>query len=148
MRLTVLGSCGAWPEPGGACSGYLLEQDGYRLVIDLGYATLPRLTGYVDAHAVDAVVISHGHPDHCADLNPLLRARALSDDPPLPLPVFAPAGALDAVLALDRPQTLAGSYQVHELAPGATLSSDRLRCAQGCCRTGSPISASGSPPAA
>src|ERR1700722_15293702 len=121
MRLTVLGSCGAWPEPGGACSGYLLEQDGYRLVIDLGYATLPRLTGYVDAHAVDAVVISHGHPDHCADLNPLLRARALSDDPPLPLPVFAPAGALDAVLALDRPQTLAGSYQVHELAPGANL---------------------------
>ncbi len=43
MRLTVLGSCGAWPEAGQACSGYLIEHDGFRLVVDLGYATLPRL---------------------------------------------------------------------------------------------------------
>ena len=32
MRLTVLGGCGAWPEPGQACSGYLVEHDGFRLV--------------------------------------------------------------------------------------------------------------------
>jgi ribonuclease BN (tRNA processing enzyme) len=42
-RLTVLGSCGAWPEPGRACSGYVLEHAGFRIVIDLGYgsATAP-----------------------------------------------------------------------------------------------------------
>ena len=34
MRLTVLGGCGAWPEAGQACSGYLVEQDGFRLLID------------------------------------------------------------------------------------------------------------------
>src|SRR5215471_6802582 len=103
MRLTVLGGCGAWPEAGQACSGFLVEHDGFRLVVDLGYATVPRLLELVAAEQVDAVFISHGHPDHCADLNPLLRARAMAEHPPSPLPVYAVPGALDAVLALDRP---------------------------------------------
>ena len=121
MRLTVLGGCGAWPEPGLACSGFLIEHDGFRLVADLGYATVPRLLTRIDASEVDAVYISHGHPDHCADLNPLLRARALGENRPAPLPVYAPARALDAVLALDRPETLAGSYQVHALERGESF---------------------------
>jgi ribonuclease BN (tRNA processing enzyme) len=121
MRLIVLGSCGAWPEPGEACSGFLVEHDGFRLVVDLGYATMPRLLQRIGAEEVDAVFISHGHPDHCADLSPLLRARALRADPPPPLPVYAPAGALDAVLALDRPETVGGSYQVHTAEGGQEL---------------------------
>jgi ribonuclease BN (tRNA processing enzyme) len=121
VRLTVLGSCGAWPEAGQACSGYLVEHDGFRLLLDLGYAVVPRLLERLSAGQVDAVFISHGHPDHCADLNPLLRARALRDDPAPPLPVYAPPGALDAVLALDRPGMLAGAYQVTEFQPGGLL---------------------------
>jgi ribonuclease BN (tRNA processing enzyme) len=70
------------------------------------------------AERVDAVLVSHGHPDHCADLNPLLRARALGDAPPPPLPVYALPGALDAVLALDTPGMLAGAYTVREFAAG------------------------------
>jgi ribonuclease BN (tRNA processing enzyme) len=116
MRLTVLGGCGAWPEPGSACSGYLVEHDGFRLLLDPGYATMPRLPG-----PVDAVFVSHGHPDHCADLNPLLRARALSADPPAPLPVYAPPGALDVVLALDRPGMLDDAYALHEVTPGESF---------------------------
>src|SRR6266516_6873659 len=121
MRLTVLGSCGAWPEAGRACSGFLVEHDGYRLVVDIGYAVVPRLQEHVGVGDVDAVVISHGHPDHCADLNPLLRARVLRDDPFPPLPAWAPPGALDAVLALDRPGMLSGGCVVHEIADGAEL---------------------------
>ncbi|MFR0355709.1 MBL fold metallo-hydrolase [Streptomyces sediminimaris] len=118
MRLTVLGGCGAWPTAVQACSGYLVEYDGFRLLLDPGYATLPRLLHRHTADAVDAVLVSHGHPDHCADLNPLLRARGLSDDPPPPLPVYAPHGALDAVLALDGPRMLAAAYRLHEFTPG------------------------------
>ena len=85
MRLTVLGGCGAWPAADQACSGYLVEHDGFRLLIDPGYAILPRLLQGIDADKVDAVLVSHGHPDHCADLNPLLRARTFRDDrPPAP----------------------------------------------------------------
>jgi ribonuclease BN (tRNA processing enzyme) len=70
---------------------------------------------------IDAVFISHGHPDHCADLSPLLRARALAEDPPAPLPVYALPGALDAVLALDRPGMLAGAYDLREFSAGRHL---------------------------
>jgi ribonuclease BN (tRNA processing enzyme) len=121
MRLTVLGGCGAWPAAGQACSGYLVEHDGFRVLIDPGYAVLPRLLTVCDASAVDAVLVSHGHPDHCADLNPLLRARSLRDDPCATLPVYAPAGALRAVLALDRPGMLDSAIDLHEFEPGATF---------------------------
>src|SRR4029077_17366645 len=88
VRLTVLGGCGGWPAAGLACSGYLVEHDGVRLRIDPGDATVPPLLAVVGAGAGGAVLVSHGHPDHCADLNPLLRARAMNDEPPPALPVF------------------------------------------------------------
>jgi ribonuclease BN (tRNA processing enzyme) len=122
VRLTVLGACGAWPEPGQACSGFLVEHDGFRLLVDAGYATVPRLLERVAASQVDAVFISHGHPDHCADLNPLLRARLLGDEPAPPLPVYALPGALDAVLALDGPDMLAGAFTLRELTPDRRVS--------------------------
>ena len=124
MRLTVLGGCGAWPAAGQACSGYLVEHDGYRVLIDPGYAVVPRLLQVIDADEVDAVLISHGHPDHCADLNPLLRARVLRDDlvPGAPaLPVYAPPEALRAVLALDRRGMLDDAISLHEFEPGETF---------------------------
>ena len=123
MRITVLGGSGAFPTADQACSGYLVEHEGFRLLVDPGYATLPRLLAHMAADLVDAVLISHGHPDHCADLNPLLRARALRDeDLPPALPVYALPRATDAVLALDRPGMLADAYTLHEFRAG-----DRLR---------------------
>jgi ribonuclease BN (tRNA processing enzyme) len=89
-------------------------------VVDAGYATVPRLLQWITADEVDAVFITHGHPDHCADLNPLLRARVYTDDPaPAPLPVYAPPGALDAVLALEPSPWLNTARTVHELTEGA-----------------------------
>jgi ribonuclease BN (tRNA processing enzyme) len=121
MKITVLGSCGAWPAAGEACSGFLVEHDGFRLLVDAGYATLPRLLRHTPAEAIDAVLISHGHPDHCADLNPLLRARTLRPDRPEPLPLHAPPGALDAVLALDEPGMLDDSYVLREIDIGESF---------------------------
>lgn len=118
MKLTILGGAGAWPPAGGACSGYLVEEAGFRLLVDPGYAVVPRLLELIAADAVDAVLVSHGHPDHVADLNPLLRARALRDVPAAPLPTFALPGALRAVLALDRPGMLDDALDLREFDAG------------------------------
>lgn len=119
----MLGGCGGWPAAGGtACSGYLVDHDGFRVLIDPGYATFPRLLEHCDAAAVDAVLVSHGHPDHCADLNPLLRARALAERRAPRLPVHAPPGALTAVLALDRPGMLDDAFELREFVPGSAFS--------------------------
>ena len=86
--------------------------------MDPGYATLPRLLEITPARDVSAVLVSHGHPDHCADINPLLRARALDDRVVPPLALFALANSLDAVLALDEPSMLQNAYAVHAFDPG------------------------------
>jgi ribonuclease BN (tRNA processing enzyme) len=129
MRLTVLGGSGAWPAPGGGCSGYLVEHDGFRLLLDPGYATVPRLLGLLPAAEVDAVLVTHGHPDHCADLNPLLRARVLGGGAPV-LPVHALPGALDAVLALDEPPMLDAAYELHDLAATTQIGPFAVRSAR------------------
>ncbi|WP_412741872.1 MBL fold metallo-hydrolase [Krasilnikovia sp. MM14-A1004] len=122
MRITVLGGLGAFPDRDQGCSGYLLRHDGFTMLIDPGYATLQPLLTRCAPGDVDAVVVTHGHPDHCADLHPLLRARALSGGAVQPLPLYAPAGALDAVLALDSHDVLNGAYRVHELPlPGDVI---------------------------
>jgi ribonuclease BN (tRNA processing enzyme) len=95
-----------------------VEHDDFRLLIDPGYATLPRLLEVTGAETIDAVLISHGHPDHCADLHPLLRARTLRDDPSPALTIHTLPAAIDKVLALDRPGMLEDAYSVRELAAG------------------------------
>jgi ribonuclease BN (tRNA processing enzyme) len=109
MRLTVLGGAGGYPPAAGACSGYLIEHDGFRLLVDPGYAIVPRLLEIVPAGAIDAVLVSHGHPDHVADLNPLLRARLMGDDDAPQLPAYALPDALSRVLALDQITALNGA---------------------------------------
>jgi ribonuclease BN (tRNA processing enzyme) len=103
-RLVVLGGCGAWPEPGRACSGFLLEHDGFRVALDLGYGTLSRLLallGSTTAVGLDAVVVTHDHPDHVVDLHGLFRAR-LYDGQQLPrISLYAPEAVLERVAGLE-----------------------------------------------
>jgi ribonuclease BN (tRNA processing enzyme) len=117
-RLTVLGSCGAFPEPGRACSGFLVDWDGYRLVLDLGYATLPRLLTHWPDGAVDAVVVTHEHPDHCIDLHGLFRIRLYGGAREPKLPLYCPPGVLDRLSGLEPDVDLRWVFDVHPL-PGS-----------------------------
>jgi ribonuclease BN (tRNA processing enzyme) len=103
-RLVVLGSCGAWPEPGRACSGFVLEHDGVRIVVDLGYGTLPRLLsllGSPAADGIDAVIVTHAHPDHMVDLHGLFRARWFGRRGAPAIPLFAPESVLARLFSLE-----------------------------------------------
>ncbi|MBV9003387.1 MAG: MBL fold metallo-hydrolase [Solirubrobacterales bacterium] len=106
-RITILGGCGGWPEPGRACSGFVIEHEGYRLVLDLGYGTLPRLLGLLRsavADGLDAVVITHEHADHMVDLHGLFRARWLGLTDPPTIALYAPESVLGKVVALEDPE--------------------------------------------
>ncbi|GAB3436965.1 MBL fold metallo-hydrolase [Actinophytocola sediminis] len=115
--MTVLGSCASWPEPGRACSGFLVEYDGFRVVLDLGFATLPRLLAHCPNGAVDAVVITHAHTDHCVDLNGLLRVRHYGERTHERIPLLCPPGVADLVDALEPRPRLAELFDVRAL-PG------------------------------
>jgi len=97
------------------------------LIVDLGYATMPRLLEWIAPVQVDAALFSHGHPDHCADLHPLLRARVLRPAPPVALPVYTLPGALDRVLALDGPGAMDDACRLHDYTPGDGFEIGRFR---------------------
>jgi ribonuclease BN (tRNA processing enzyme) len=104
-RLVVLGSCGGWPEAGRACSGFVVEYEDVRVVLDLGYGTLPRLfdlTGSSTGDGIDAIVITHEHPDHLVDLHGLFRARWFGQTNPPAIPLYAPESVIDQVAGLER----------------------------------------------
>ena len=70
MRITVLGKSPAWQDAGGACSGYLIEEGDFALLLDCGNGVFSKLRHYRDYVDVDAVLISHLHADHLLDLVP------------------------------------------------------------------------------
>lgn len=67
MELTVLGCYGPFPPAGGACSGYLLEEEGCRVLLDCGNGVLSRLQYRMQYWELNAVLLSHLHSDHVSD---------------------------------------------------------------------------------
>ena len=71
LKLTVLGCSGSYPGPSCACSGYLVQGGGVSVVVDFGPGSMANLQEHVSIGQVDAVVLSHSHPDHWIDLSGL-----------------------------------------------------------------------------
>lgn len=92
MDLTILGCGAAYPRAGGACSGFLFSNDDSHVWVDAGNGTFSRLQEVISYHDIDALVLTHGHADHVADVLPLM--YALGFDPQHPatsrVPVYAP----------------------------------------------------------
>jgi ribonuclease BN (tRNA processing enzyme) len=128
VLLTVLGCSGSAPGPHAACSGYLVEADGFLLGVELGNGTLAELQAVRDPFALDALLFSHLHPDHCADFSALTVLRryhpAPSRDPRVHrLPVHAPSEAPGRFAAAYCPdeaerddEDLGDVYEFHPLA--------------------------------
>jgi ribonuclease BN (tRNA processing enzyme) len=67
LSVTVLGNSGSYPGPGSACSGYLVEGGGVSVLVDAGPGTMANLQEHLALDQLDAVVLSHSHPDHWTD---------------------------------------------------------------------------------
>ncbi|WP_407389511.1 MBL fold metallo-hydrolase [Carnobacterium jeotgali] len=77
MKLTILGFWGGYPTKNSGTSSYLLETENYHLLIDVGSASLIALENHLDPLELDAVILSHYHYDHIADLGVLQFTRQL-----------------------------------------------------------------------
>lgn len=109
----MIGCSGSFPGPDSAASSYLVEADGFRLLMDLGAGALGALQRYADLYAIDAVCISHLHGDHCLDLCSYSVARLYHPDGRQPrIPVYGPSqteARLSQAYAADPAQAVAGS---------------------------------------
>ena len=92
MRLIVLGCAGSFPGPESPCSSYLVDADGFRLLIDFGNGAMTPLQRFVGLYNIDAIMLTHLHADHMFDACTYIVARRWAPGgpfPPLPLSGWA-----------------------------------------------------------
>lgn len=97
MRLRVLGSSGTYPSAGAPASGFLLEHGESSIIMDLGPGAFTAFSGIGAIDQVDALMISHGHLDHCSDLLAWYHAGRYGVVRRPPITAFAPDGVFDRV---------------------------------------------------
>jgi ribonuclease BN (tRNA processing enzyme) len=120
MQLTVLGAGPAYTDRQGATgASYLVEAGGTAILLDLGQGSFPRLAAAIEPSRLDAVVVSHLHPDHFIDLIPLRHYLAYEFAPSRRLRVLGPANLADRIDALHaRPGFTAEALDCVQLGSG------------------------------
>jgi ribonuclease BN (tRNA processing enzyme) len=120
MRLTVIGCSGSFPGPDSPASSYLLEAEGFRLVIDMGNGALGVLQRHAELFGIDAICVSHLHADHCIDLSSYWVARQYAPQGPRPpIPVYGPQGTTDRIAGIcgEKADSIRARFDVRNLSP-------------------------------
>jgi ribonuclease BN (tRNA processing enzyme) len=100
IDVIVLGSSAMYATQERACSGYLVNIDGKKLLLDAGAGVWRNLIGHLDYDKIDGVLLTHRHPDHTTDLFQVFHARRYGGADALPhIPLWAPAETLERVNA-------------------------------------------------
>lgn len=131
MRLVVIGCSGSMPGPASAGSCYLVEHEGFRLVVDLGNGSLGALQQHIELPQIDAIVLSHLHADHCVDMTSLYVAHtygpyAFSGR----IPVYGPSDSADRLARAYGMRSSAGmvsAFEFRDLASAAAIGPFRAR---------------------
>jgi ribonuclease BN (tRNA processing enzyme) len=126
MKLRIVGCSPAWPNPGGAQSGYLVEDVGRRLLLDCGPGVLARLREWEDWPRVDAIAITHWHLDHWGDLVPWVWAAQFGPARELAAPeLWVPPGGRaflsELGARLGRPQMFEQAFDLREFERGTVF---------------------------
>lgn len=131
MRLVVVGCSGSFAGPDSAASSYLVRTEHagrtWNLLLDLGSGALGPLQRWVDPASLDAVALSHLHPDHCADLLGLYVTRRYRPDGPAPqrLPIHGPAATAERLAQMYHglePGGMEGEFDIRVVADGTPFS--------------------------
>lgn len=136
MRVTVLGKSPSWQDAGGACSGYLVEEESTCVLIDCGNGIFGKLRRVRDYTRTDAIVVSHMHADHFFDLIPYAFALSYAprqqpvpiarwkgvETPPRPL-LYLPPGGREVVNTIVEsigvPDLIESAFDLREYDPEA-----------------------------
>lgn len=126
MKLTILGSSGGYPGPKNPSSGFLVEHAGARLWIDAGHGTFSALQRLVDFTAVDAILISHVHADHCVDLYAFNIAMRFHEQGVLRRSLYCPLEVWERMPLLlgdppDGEKSFSQSFDFHPTEAGGTI---------------------------
>lgn len=122
MRLTVIGCAGSYPGPDSPASSYLVEADDgsrtWRILLDLGSGALGKLQQISDPLAIDAVFLSHLHPDHWFDMSGYYVLRKYHPAGAQPrIPVYGPRGTarrMAEAYGLPANPGMSQEFDVHE----------------------------------
>lgn len=125
MELTIIGSAGTFPAPASGCSSYLVEHDGFRLLLDMGNGSMGALQQACGLLAPDALVVSHLHGDHYLDLITYTYARRYHPKGEAPvLPVYGPTNIRNAIVraySRDVEELINGVYDIHPVERDQTI---------------------------
>lgn len=121
MQFEVLGSSGTAPRAGNPASGYLVRSEAATIWMDAGPGTYMALLDSVDPEALDAVLLSHMHPDHSSDIFALAHTLAYIRHSTRAIPVVVPDGSIERLRGFvgGRDQhPLFEALSFHEAQPG------------------------------
>lgn len=97
MKISIIGHWGGFPQVGEATSGYLIEHNGFKLLLECGSGVVSSLQKLTDLGDINAVLISHYHYDHFCDIGPMQYARLIKTQlgqVNKTLPVYAPKDSM------------------------------------------------------
>src|SRR5699024_5543921 len=123
IEVKVICCLGGYPTSGGATTALLDRKDVFYLLIDVGSGALSRLQKYIHVQAIDAVIVSHYHHDHVADIGVLQYARLVQSyitGEDTVLPIYGHAEDQAGFYALTHDYTKGIAYdpnQVLEVGP-------------------------------
>ncbi|MDA3937615.1 MAG: MBL fold metallo-hydrolase [Actinomycetota bacterium] len=130
MKLTEVGSSASYAGPGQACSGHLVQEGDTNVLLDCGNGALANLAHVIDPIELDAVFITHEHPDHFLDVYALWAMLNYAPQGPAgPIDLIVPAGLGDTMKGLlgDRGRSdFDAAFRVRALVPGETIQVGRL----------------------
>jgi len=119
LSVTPLGCSAMYATSEAAASGYLVEVDDFRLWLDAGGGTWQKLVGLMDYADVDAILLSHRHPDHTIDLFQFFHARLYGGRDLPRIPLWAPAETIERITGYST--ELAETFELTAIAGGSAI---------------------------